>query len=129
MAHIQVTIMPEFMNPFTGIVPGRMLTKEELLRAVRLNIAAEQEAINTYLSHADATDNALAKAVFIDIANEERTHAAEFARLLALLTDEDQYTAQGAREVNELAAQITTGPAKAAPENESTTVGSLKKYE
>jgi hypothetical protein len=37
--------MPDFTDPFGGNVPGRKLTTEELIRAIRLNIAAEHEAI------------------------------------------------------------------------------------
>ena len=36
--------MPEFVNPFSGVVPRKM-TKGELIRAIRLNIAAEHEAV------------------------------------------------------------------------------------
>ena len=49
--------MPEFVNPFSGKVPERMLTIQELVRALRLDLAAEHEAVHTYLAHADATDN------------------------------------------------------------------------
>ncbi len=96
--------MPEFVNPFSGIVPGRKMTKEELIRAIRLNLAAEEEAVHLYLAHADATDHPLAKKVLIDIANEERVHAGEFLRLLEILTgDEGKFMAQGAKEVDDMA--------------------------
>lgn len=96
--------MPEFPNPFSGMVPDRKLTMEELIRAIRLNIAAEHEAIHLYMAHADATDHPLAKKVLIDIANEERVHAGEFGRLLNILTgDEDKFLAEGAEEVDEMA--------------------------
>lgn len=96
--------MPEFPNPFSGMVPDRKLTMEELIRAIRLNIAAEHEAIHLYMAHADATDHPLAKKVLIDIANEERVHAGEFGRLLSILTgDEDKFLAEGAEEVDEMA--------------------------
>jgi rubrerythrin len=96
--------MPDFLNPFSGMVPDRKLTTEELIRAIRLNIAAEHEAIHLYMAHADATDHPLAKKVLIDIANEERVHAGEFGRLLSILTgDEDKFLAEGAGEVDELA--------------------------
>ena len=36
--------MPEFLNPFSGMVPARKLTLEELIRAIRLDLAAEHEA-------------------------------------------------------------------------------------
>ena len=97
--------MPEFVNPFSGKVPERPLTKEELIRAIRLDIAAEHEATNLYMAHAEAIDDPVARAVLIDIANEERVHVGEFMRLLSILTgDEDRWLAQGAAEVDELAA-------------------------
>ncbi|OPY53070.1 MAG: Rubrerythrin [Methanosaeta sp. PtaU1.Bin060] len=99
--------MPEFVNPFSGKVPERKLTEEELIRAIRLDLAAEHEAVHLYMAHAEATDNALAKKVLLDIADEERVHAGEFARLLNLLTgDEDLLLSQGAEEVDQMAAEL-----------------------
>lgn len=120
--------MPEFVNPFSGKVPERMLTMQELVRALRLDLAAEHEAVHTYLAHADATDNPLAKAVLIDIADEERVHAGEFARLIAILTcDEDELQARGAAEVDIIAGKIAGGSSPApAGEAGRTTIGSLK---
>ena len=103
--------MPEFTNPFSGVVPGRKLTDAELARALRLNLSAEEEAVHLYESHADATDNELAQKVLRDIANEERVHAGEFQRLLSLLLkDEDRFLAEGASEVDQMAAEIGAGP-------------------
>lgn len=122
--------MPEFVNPFSGKVPDRKLTPEELIRAVRLDLAAEHEAVHLYLAHADATDNALAKKVLVDIADEERVHAGEFARLLNILTgNEDALLAQGAEEVDQMAAELAAPEAvpKPEPKGEETTIGSLKK--
>ena len=77
--------MPEFVKPFAGMVPDRKMTHSELIRAIRLNLAAEEEATHLYESHADATDNELARKVLHDIADEERVHAGEFQRLVDLL--------------------------------------------
>lgn len=99
--------MPDFMNPFTGVVPDRKLTKRELTRAVRMALAAEEEAIHLYEALADAADDKLARAVFQDVANEEREHAGEFQRLLnILLPDEEGLMAHGAEEVDEMAAKV-----------------------
>ena len=120
--------MPDFFNPFSGTVPDRKLTHEELLRALRLDIAGELEAIHGYMAHADATDNALAKAVLTDIANEERVHAGELIRLLGILTDgeEDGFLRQGTLEVDTLAAKLAApAPATAAVKDEPT-IGSLR---
>ncbi len=123
--------MPEFVNPFSGVVPGRKLTDSELLRALRLNLAAEQEAIHEYMSHADATDNELAKKVLIDIANEERVHAGEFQRLICILAkDEESLLAEGAAEVDELAAETGTKPdptPQQIGEKKVPTIGDLRK--
>lgn len=119
--------MPEFLNPFSGKAPERKLTKEELIRAIRLNIAAEEEAIHLYMAHADATDHPLAKEVLIDIANEEKVHVGEFSRLLQILTgDEDKYLQEGIEEVDEMAEELNA-PSKASSESQETTIGSLKK--
>ncbi|MCB2186640.1 MAG: rubrerythrin [Deltaproteobacteria bacterium] len=99
--------MPEFMDPFKGMVPGRKLTDRELTRAIRLSLAAEEEAIHLYEALADATDNPLAKAVLQDIADEEKEHAGEFLRLLKiLLPDEEKFLGHGASEVDEMAEKI-----------------------
>ena len=49
--------MTEFVNPFSGKVPDRKLNSEELIRALRLDLAAEHEAVHLYMAHAEATDN------------------------------------------------------------------------
>ena len=124
--------MPEFVNPFSGKVPDRKLTHEELVRAIRLNLAAEHEAVHLYMAHADATDHPLAKEVLIDISNEERVHAGEFQRLLEILTgDEDKYMDEGREEVDEMAAEVgaakeTGGAEGSATSDAETTIGSLK---
>jgi rubrerythrin len=119
--------MPEFLNPFTGVVPERKLTREELIRAIRQDLAAEHEAVHLYLAHADATDHPLAKAVLTDIANEERVHAGEFARLIAILTgDEDAFLAKGAKEVDDAALGLTGKESPPPSGGGAKTVGSLK---
>ena len=118
--------MPEFVNPFSGRVPERPLSMGELVRALRLDLAAEHEAVHTYMSHAEATDNPLAKAVLIDIANEERVHAGEFARLIAILTgDEDAFLKDGAGEVDAMAASME-GSGSPPGKGGVPTVGSLR---
>jgi rubrerythrin len=89
------------------MVPDRKMTHEELIRALRLSLAAEQEAIHLYKAQADATDNELAAEVLKDIADEEREHAGEFQRLLNILTDdEEDLLANGAEEVDEMAEEL-----------------------
>lgn len=86
--------MPEFVNPFSGLVPRKM-AHGELVRAIMLNIAAELEAVHLYMAHMDATDNEEAKKVLYDIALEELVHAGEFTSLLYRL---DRISAEKAQE-------------------------------
>jgi rubrerythrin len=120
--------MPEFANPFVGKVPDRKLTAEELIRAIRLDLAAEEEAIHQYMAQADVADNELARKVLVDVANEERQHAGEFLRLLQILTgDEDKWLTDGAAEVNEMAAETVPEQEEAAPpDGEEPSIGDLK---
>jgi rubrerythrin len=117
----------EFINPFTGVVPGRKLTLRELCRALRMTLAAEEEAVHLYEAIADVAGNELAKAVLQDIANEERVHAGEFQRVLSiLLPDEDKWLGDGAAEVNELAETLGREQPPASEGGEVPTVGDLK---
>ena len=95
--------MPEFGNSFSGMVPDRKLTDEELIRAIRFMIAAEYEAVQLYMQLAESTDNKLAIEVLRDIADEERVHAGEFLRLLKVLApDEEKLYQEGEEEVMEI---------------------------
>lgn len=131
--------MPAFSDPFYGNVPPKKLSLGELIRAIRLNIAAEEEAAAIYEAHADATDNPLARKVLLDIANEERVHVGEFVELLDILTKQEEkaWMEQGYEEVRELAEEVARGdvepasPAQKAAEaggdqDNETTIGSLK---
>jgi len=99
--------MPEFSSPFTLLKNDRKLTKEELVRAIRFMIAAEYEAIQLYQQTAESTDDALAKEVLLDIANEEKEHAGEFLRLLRELDpDEETFYKDGYQEVEEMIEKV-----------------------
>jgi rubrerythrin len=120
--------MPQFVDPFPGVTPDRKITPAELIRAVRMTLSAEEEAVHLYEAIADATDNELAKAVLHDIANEERVHAGEFQRLISILApDEDGFLAEGAGEVNVMAAKVQGGAAPSPSASAVPTVGGLKK--
>ncbi len=99
--------MPDFGNPFAGMKAPRLLTKEELIRAVRQMVAAEFEAVQMYMQLAESTDVKLAKDVLADIADEERVHAGEFLRLLKeLAPDEEQFYQKGYGEVDEMIKKV-----------------------
>ena len=95
--------MAEFVNPFGGMTPGRKLGDRELARAIRMCLAAEEEAVHMYEAMADASGDPLAAKVLQDIADKEKVHAGEFQRLLnLLLDDEPARLAEGAAEVDEI---------------------------
>ena len=58
--------MPDFPNPFSGNV-DRKVNKEELVQALRVDIAGELEAMFLYDAHAQATDDPLVRKVLMDI--------------------------------------------------------------
>jgi rubrerythrin len=118
--------MAEFLDPFRGNLPNRPLNMGELVRAIRQDIVAEEEATFLYTAQAEASDNELARRVLLDIADEERVHIGEFSRLLSILTEgeEDRFLAEGAQEVNEMAHQAAVPPGE--EPGDAMTVGSLR---
>lgn len=99
--------MPEFSTPFSGMNAERKLTKGELIRLIRFNIAAEYEAIQLYMQAHDSIDDELAKKVLLDIANEEKEHVGEFMRLLKhLAPDEEKFYKEGELEVEEMMKEL-----------------------
>ena len=76
--------MPELANPFVANVP-RTMTKQELVQAVRVELTGELEAQMLYEAHAVATDDEVARKVFLDIADEEKEHMGELLALLQYL--------------------------------------------
>ncbi len=119
--------MPSFANPFQGNVPRKM-NKEELIQAVRLDIAGELEAIFLYDAHVQATDIELARTVIGDIRDEEKAHVGELMTLLyALDPKEAEHFASGRAEVREMMRDLgLPTPADGDAGGEAPTVGSLK---
>lgn len=94
--------MPAFANPFQANV-DRKMSKEELIQAIRLDIAGELEAIYLYDAHVQATDDALAKKVIGDIRDEEKAHVGELMTLLRTLDPtETTFFNSGEAEVKEM---------------------------
>ena len=122
--------MPNFANPFQGNV-NRKLTKEELIQAVRLDIAGELEAIYLYDAHVQATDDEVAKMVISDIRDEEKAHVGELMTLLRYLDPaEAEHFISGEGEVKEMLEGLGMKAAGIADDktevsNKVTTVGSL----
>ncbi|MCE5197420.1 MAG: ferritin family protein [Armatimonadota bacterium] len=118
--------MPDFANPFSQNIPPRKLTLGELIRAIRLDVSAEEEAASLYEAHAEATDNPVARKVLLDVANEERVHVGEFIELINILTAQEEaaWLANGAAEVRELAEEALAGDVElASPEEKAAEEG------
>jgi len=71
-------------NPFIANVAKKM-SADELIQAIRIDIAGEHEAIIGYEAHAISTDDERAKKVFFHIADEERQHVGELQQMLFIL--------------------------------------------
>lgn len=94
--------MPNFANPFTANVERKM-NNEELMQALRLDIAGELEAIYLYDAHVQATTDARAKAVLEDIRDEEKIHMGELITLMRTLDPKEaEQFLKGQKEVEEL---------------------------
>ncbi len=118
--------MPNMPDPFAAALPGKKLSKYDLIQAVRADIVGELEAIHLYDAHVNATDDPVVKAVLSDIRDEERVHCGELYTLLKYLDPaEATHLADGEAEVKELMAEL--GVAAANPAGAAgATVGSLK---
>ncbi|HYE80738.1 MAG TPA: demethoxyubiquinone hydroxylase family protein [Clostridia bacterium] len=98
--------MPNFANPFQGNI-NRKLTKEELIQAIRLDIAGELEAIYVYDAHVQAADDEVAKTVISDIRDEEKAHVGELMTLLRSLDPKEaELFASGEAEVREMLSRL-----------------------
>lgn len=122
--------MPAFGNPFPGNVDHK-ISREELIQAIRLDIAGELEAIYIYDAHVQATDDVVAKKVLADIRDEEKAHVGELMTLLKYLDPKEaELFVSGENEVKEMLEDLGIIPS-AKPEvtqaSHATTVGSLLK--
>lgn len=99
--------MAEVTNDLKSILNVDSLTDEELIRAIRVSIKAEIDAVHLYQMIADATSNPKAKVVMEHTAKEERVHIGEFMRLIQELSpsEMDDYN-EGARETEDVMAQL-----------------------
>ncbi len=86
-------------NPFVANVP-RQLSAEEIIQALRVDLAGELEAIIGYEAHAMATSDERVKKVLYHIADEERQHVGELQQLIFLLSpNEQQHVEKGKQEI------------------------------
>ena len=90
------------VNPLT-MARDKPFSKKELAEAIRLAIIAELDAVNLYEQMASLIEDEKFKKVFLDVANEEKTHIGEFLALLLELDPEQvDEIRKGFKEVKEL---------------------------
>jgi len=95
--------MAEFVNPHNQMNADRKYTTSELIRALRKDLSAEEEAASLYAAHAEMTDDKSIKKILLDIADEERVHVGEFQALInKLAKDEEKLLAKGMKEAEKL---------------------------
>lgn len=84
-----------------SLIPADLskLSKENLNQELlRVAIIAELDAINLYEQLAALTDDKDLKAVFLDIAKEEKTHVGEFQTMLLRLDAQQVQEMEAAKE-------------------------------
>lgn len=86
-------------DPFPGMKHDGSLSEIDLMRALRLDLEAEEDAISLYTAHAMACEDNNIRNKLLDIADEERVHTGELLALLSRLDRrEATLIAKGARE-------------------------------
>lgn len=119
--------MPSFANPFSGNI-NKKITKQELLQALRIDIASELEAIYLYDAHANATDDPVARKVLMDIRDEEVQHCGELMTLVRYLDPSvGDLLMEGEQEVKDMMKEL--GVSDRARQGAEETVGSLMEKE
>lgn len=95
--------MSEITEDLKSILSTDTLSKEEVIRAIRVGIKAEIDAIHLYDMIAESVDDENIKKVMEDVAKEERVHIGEFLRLLQeIYPQEMKDYNEGASEAEEL---------------------------
>lgn len=97
-------------NPFVANVP-RPLSNDELIQALRVDLAGELEAIIGYEAHAMATGDERIKKVLQHISDEEKRHVGELQQLLFMLCPhEGEYIDKGKQAIVQQEAQNFQAP-------------------
>lgn len=98
--------MSPVINPFVAI-PTMLMSPQEMLNALRLDMISELEAIITYESQAAACDDPVVSKLLRSVADEERVHVGELQRLIQYLDGrESELLAKGKSEVDTEASSV-----------------------
>jgi rubrerythrin len=88
-------------NPFVGNI-ARQMSNDELVQAIRVDIAGELEAIVGYEAHILATSDERAKKILRHIADEEKNHVGELQQLIYILSPKDlEHIEQGKQAIQQ----------------------------
>ena len=118
--------MVDFVHPFPGKNPGDPLTKQEVIRALRLAVCAEEEATQLYDLIALYVEDERIKNIMRDVADEEQVHKGEFQKLLDIFEDDEvEKVEEGKQEAEEKMSSVIAYLKKLATELDETTPNSL----
>ena len=88
-----------YTDIFTVLNNNTKLNESELIRAIRLCISDEYDAIKRYTQLAESINNKKVSDILTNISNEEKVHVGEFLKILKELSpDEDFYYNKGMTE-------------------------------
>lgn len=76
-------------DPFVATI-SKQFSQQELLQAIRVDIAGELEAIIGYEAHAMASNDQRVKQILTQIADDERKHVGQLQQVLHMLNPHEQ---------------------------------------
>jgi len=95
--------MAEVTNDLKSILSIEKMSKSELIRAIRVSIKAEIDAVHLYTMIAEATDDERIREIMLHTAKEERVHIGEFLKALQIIEPEEfAHYNDGASEIEDL---------------------------
>ncbi len=91
----------DFTDPYAGTARNK-LQHSTLAQAIRIDMAAELDAINLYVTHMESTDDPIIKSIIEHIIEEEKEHLAEFEQMLFRLDQlQQQKVGKAQQEIEE----------------------------
>lgn len=95
--------MAEVTDDLKSILSIEKMSKTELIRAIRVSIKAEIDAVHLYTMIAEATDDERIREIMLHTAEEEKKHIGEFLKALQIIEPEEfGYYNDGAAEIENL---------------------------
>lgn len=81
--------MPRFNDIQSIFSPDKIMSKDEILRAIKFGLSSEFESTQVYQQIMESTNNEQVKIVLTDIIRDEMHHAGALLQLLTLLSPAD----------------------------------------